>query len=832
MLSKKKFILFLFGVMTSLLSFSQILDKQQMLDKYTWNNKDWAWYKSNIPFLETPDKDIDRTYYYRWDNLTIHLVYGSPVSGYAFTEFIDRPWWAGKYGAISCAAGHQLSEAQWIRDSRYWEDYAQYWFKTPGAQPRNYSTWIGDAIWNGYKVQYNKSLVASLKNELIKNYSGWEKERWAEAEGMFVWDGMHDGMETNINSRQTPKWFEGAPGYRPTLNSYMWADANAISNISKLDGDLTTAAVYDKKAAIIKFNFQNKNWDSTRNFFFHRFSQDERDGIKANTLTYQTGKYAGNPHGREQIGFIPWYFSLPDKGYESAWKFLMDSNYFYSPFGPTTVEKRDPLYNVARNCCAWSGNAWPFATSQTLKGMANLLRNYEQQEVNKADYYKLVKNFANTHLKNGIPFIGEANHPETGSWDGHDYVGHSEHYFHSSYVDLIISGLIGLESKSTDSIEVNPLIPNDWDYACLDNVKYHGNDVTIIWDKTGKKYNKGKGLMIFSNGKKIASSRTLKKLVAPIKSKVVSESARLWNYAVNNEPRNYYPHINTSFPGTGASFASKLNDGQYWYLSTTPNRWSTLLNDEKQHWAEVDFGTDRSVQNIQVYFVEDLKVGIKKPEAFEVQYWNNGTWKELPEQIKFYSEPQTNAANSISFPAISTSKIKVLVTTQEKTPIAISEIEVWGQPVNDYKLPPNPIGANNLAHRSVAIFTKSYQSKFDDSTAINNGFLDPNRRWTAFNSTNTSDWVQFSFKEVKTVSKVYLYVYNDNGGVKPPKSYKIEYWNGSEWKEVVSVNKLPKTPIADLNICSFDPVQTDKVRITMEHFSAKSFSGLYEVEIH
>lgn len=825
--------LVLFGLLwLPFVLFGQTLNHQQILDKHTWNNKDWAWYKNNIPFIETPDKDIDRTYYYRWDNLTLHLVYGSPISGYACTEFIDRPWWSGKYGAISCAAGHQLYEMQWLRDRRYWEDFAQYWFKTPGAQPRNYSTWIADAIWNGYKVQYNKPFVISLKNALIDNYGKWEKEHWVETEGMFAWDGMHDGMETNINSRQTPKWFEGAPGYRPTLNSYMWADANAISNIAKLTGDQTTVGLFNKKASTIKSNFQQKNWDATRDFFFHRFAQDERDGIKANTLTYQTGKFAGNPHGREQIGFIPWYFNLPDAGFESAWKFLMDPNYFYSPFGPTTVEKNDPLYNVSRNCCAWSGNAWPFATSQTLKGMANLLRNYDQQQVSKKDYFKLLDNFANTHLKDGVPFIGEANHPETGSWSGHDHVGHSEHYFHSSYIDLVITGLMGLVSKDTDSIEVNPLIPEDWDYACLDNVKYHGNDVTIIWDKTGKKYKKGKGLMIFSNGKKIASSPVLRKIIAPIKRKVISEEIRLSNYAVNNEARNYYPHINASFAGTGASFASKLNDGQYWYLSTTPNRWSTEWNEEQKHWVEVDFGTDRSIQIIKLYFVEDTKAGIKLPATYQLQYWTNGSWKEIPTQKRAYITAKANAANSTSFPSIRTSKIKVLVTTQEKTPIAISEIEAWGTPSSEYSVPANPTTANNLAHRSVASFTKSYQSRFDDSTAINNGLLDPNRRWTAFDSKNTSDWVQFSFKEIKTVSKVYLYVFNDNGGVKPPKSYKVEYWNGQTWQEVESLVQLPQKPIADLNICSFKPVQTDKIRITMEHLNAKSFSGLYEVEIH
>ena len=137
-----------------------------------------------------------------------------------------------------------------------------------------------------------------------------------------------------------------------------------------------------------------------------------------------------------------------------------------------------------------------------------------------------------------------------------------------------------------------------------------------------------------------------------------------------------------------------------------------------------------------------------------------------------------------------------------------------------------------MAHRSVALFTKSYQSRFDDSTAINDGFTNPNRRWTAYSSPNSSDWVQFSFTKKQSVNKINLYFYNDNGGVKPPKSYRIQYWNGEEWQDVQNIIKLPLTPIADLNLCSFTSVQTERIRITMEHVSTKSFSGLYEVEIY
>src|SRR5207253_221207 len=49
--------------------------------------------RANIPFFECPDAEITTTYYYRWELLTKHLTYGSPNSGYSFTEFSAGPEW-------------------------------------------------------------------------------------------------------------------------------------------------------------------------------------------------------------------------------------------------------------------------------------------------------------------------------------------------------------------------------------------------------------------------------------------------------------------------------------------------------------------------------------------------------------------------------------------------------------------------------------------------------------------------------------------------------------------------------------------------------------------
>src|SRR5215475_1459318 len=226
-----------------------LLPPQPLLDRETfWDNRDWDWFKANIPFFECPDADLQTTYYYRWELLTKHLTYGSPNSGYAFTEFIDRPFWSGTYGAISCPAGHQLYEARWLRDPRYARDYARYWFRTPGAQPRRYSTWLADAVWAVHQVHPVRSPAVDLLPDLIKNYEEWEKRHFVPEVGLFWQTGHDDGMEYNINSRQTKDLVRGAPGYRPTLNAYMWADARAIAKIAEAAGATAIQSTYLKKA--------------------------------------------------------------------------------------------------------------------------------------------------------------------------------------------------------------------------------------------------------------------------------------------------------------------------------------------------------------------------------------------------------------------------------------------------------------------------------------------------------------------------------------------------------------------------------------------------------
>jgi hypothetical protein len=89
----------------------------------------------------------------------------------------------------------------------------------------------------------------------------------------------------------------------------------------------------------------------------------------------------------------------------------------------------------------------------------------------------------------------------------------SEYYNHSTYNDLIIAGLIGIVPREDSTIEINPLLPDGaWDYFYIENVLYHGHQLTIFYDKTGTRYGKGIGLFLYVDGKQAATSATLSRI--------------------------------------------------------------------------------------------------------------------------------------------------------------------------------------------------------------------------------------------------------------------------------------------------------------------------------
>lgn len=825
-----------------------VLNAQKLLSEQKfWVNGDFDWFARNIPAFDSPDGEINTTYYYRWELVTRHLVYSNPNTGYVFTEFANRPFWSGAYGTISCPAGFQIDEVRWLSNPRYARDFVRFWMKNPGAQPRNYSFWAAESAWSLHEVSPNNEFIGDLFLDLAKNYKAWEDRQWVADMGLFWQTGHDDGMEFDINAQQTNDILRGGQSLRPSFNTYMWADAMALSQIAELKGDSELAENFKKKADGIKSQVQNTLWDPSRAFFFPMSNQrHEKDGhvVEKHTLTYQTGQFGGSMHGRELHGYVPWAFNLPDPGFEDAWQFLMDENFFKAPFGPTSVERNDPLFVLKDGCCWWSGQSWPFATAQTLKAMANLLQNYKQNHVDRNDYAELLHTFAISHRKDGKPYVAEALNPFNGSWKGHDMENRSEHYFHSGFNDLVITGLAGVQPSVSDTVTIKPLIPPSWNYFAMDAIPYHGHKLSIIWDRNGTRYGKGKGLQLWIDGKPVARSDEPGQLQAklPGGTRVIPiDVDPPMNYAVNNDG-DYFPRYEASFTGELGAL-SMISDGQYVYDRRPVNRWTTLGSPSKEDWVSVDFGQERSIQRVELYIIDDGEgEEIRAPQKVGIEYWANGRWNQVPKTPATPEAPEGGRPYRLEFPLIKASKLRAVLTHASGQASALTEFMAWGPSKGTYQAPRPPEG--NLAYNPnpASGYPKPSASFSDQFGGVPEKAIDgriifpsnPSNRWTSFGSPNEkSDWLELDFGKPRQLGRVVLHVFDDFGGVRAPKSLTLEVWNGQEWAKIDDVQAVPEKPKGGMaNTLRFKPVDASKLRVIFEHIGhGDSRSGVTEVEV-
>jgi hypothetical protein len=802
------------------------------------------WYKDNIPFVDTPDANINGVYYYRWSTHKRALRYTTAGAGYIATEYDNPVWYSGanSYSGLSDAAGYHILDGRWVRNRIYMDDYINYWLRGTGvATARQYSEWIASAAYQRYLVTGDGTQLKGDLTQLISHYNAWASNYTtnvtvngaATTDSLYFQSPLADATEFTETSFRSTDPFGGGAGFRPTINSYQYASALAISKIAALAGDTANATAFAAKAAALKAAVQHSLWDPQRQFFMHVYNNDATNAGIAGTRTTW----------REAMGFAPWAFELPDSAYSAAWQYLTDTQRFAGPNGPYTLERVhdfeaeqativhanvdtastasngqyvgqidftdssvtftvyapgagtylvDVFYaNVSAaaathtlvvngasaspltvtypatnasgtfassqvvtvqvpmkagantlkfskgtgsafldrisanayfdfqafpatqnhddtSCCHWDGPTWPFDTSMILTGLANLLQDYPAQSyVTKQTYDTLLAQFATLQHKNGVPYVAEAANGDTGEWvyDASDF---SEHYNHSSFVDLVLTGLFGVKPQANDTVQLKPLVPDGWTYFAVQNLPYHGHLLTIIWDQTGAHYGAGSGLQICQDGTRIYQSATLGNAtvaVAPVA--IPAATTPMDNIAANagtadqdwfkgwdnrtytaTFPKPFASYTNTASNGRRCRSADnprcidahdtplKAIDGFIRYDVMPDDRWTNAGSTNATDSLGVDFGQQRSVNEVKIYVYDDGQ-NVRAPQSFDVQYLSGTTWTSVPGQVKAPAAPAANAPNEATFPTVTTSQIRVVFTPQPGKYVGVTELESW-----------------------------------------------------------------------------------------------------------------------------------------------------------
>jgi len=369
------------------------------------------------------------------------------------------------------------------------------------------------------------------------------------------------------NSTVTPCWWQddgrdamevsiSGSGCRPTIAAAMYGEAETIVKLARMEPlNRTLELEYIKWQELSRSIILDRHWNEKIQSFAviptvpemnddsekHKVTEDVASDCDLSNVR----KLNETANVRELLAFMPWYFDTLIPNEQAAkflpmWNELFDPNGFDALYGLRSAELRHPCYNYSydHGDC-WNGPSWPYETSRVLVGFANLLnREIIRDETSKfrivspQKYWLLLKQYARQHTRTyavndtadpiGSGHIFENLHPDLGYWNNRQrmYESNDENknmgddYNHSTFVDLILSGLFGIRPQEDGSIRISPLIPSTISSFAVDNVLWQGRyTLSVIWDKTGKVYSRGQGLSVLLDGKVVAHSRTMKRIV-------------------------------------------------------------------------------------------------------------------------------------------------------------------------------------------------------------------------------------------------------------------------------------------------------------------------------
>ncbi|MBQ8748041.1 MAG: hypothetical protein IJZ08_09290 [Clostridia bacterium] len=422
-----------------------------------------------FPRFTSSDRDLNITYAYRAEVFLKHIK--TTPNGYVVTEFLPDVPWAGIYNTISCAAMHHFREGRWLTDPAVLEDYARFWC-TEG-NPRLYSFPLADSVQSYADVTGNDRLAEELYPQMAEICRAWDDHRTES--GMYRQDDDRDGMEYAIS---------GA-GIRPTINCYMAADMLALAKTARRIGRTDEAESFEKEAKSLIRAIQNELWNEEIGMYGVISDSGEKQNV------------------REPVGYIPWIYGFAQNGRDGAFRYLLDESCFLAPYGIRTADASHPLYmdTPTPHECLWNGPVWPFASAQTLTAVIEYLHTAKQPVISAADFTKLLLTYAASQRDtDGTPFIDENMHPDTGIWLAREILrsrnrsdrerGH--HYNHSTFIDLVMTGICGIRPSSEDTLLIHPLGTSLDAFSACD-IHYHGHTLDIYW-------NKKEGLRVYKDG--------------------------------------------------------------------------------------------------------------------------------------------------------------------------------------------------------------------------------------------------------------------------------------------------------------------------------------------
>ena len=698
----------------------------------------WA---ENLPYIDVPKKAVQKAIDYRWWLERFNSL-DANIPGYDYQYPVTIEGVLGYNNAIILTQPMHLQDTKWLRSpylaygqllSAGNSSQSSAFLDNPGNRNNwnnHYGQYLAEAGYEAFNVIGGGAEVA----ENFAYYFGHDATGQLEHYGNHI-EGRdliayrnnymtgNDADTISMHAPGTGTW--KAHGE----NAYVWAAADAAAKLYEQLGNTEQAKYYRDLADKIKADVLELMWcEECQKFetYAVRPTGTQHNANQPNLVKYTES----NNYNYFAVGLVPDDAASVTK-YKEALKAFSNGKEF--PIFPFYTANQ-----VHNQEVSGSNNFSNINFTVQLRLYESALRTYDKEQTYITD--DMLAMMAEWMAWNVYPDAGDVRYPNNNEFhniDGRTY----ENYYRSwiyhnilgNYTYLFIEDMAGIQPRSDEKIELSP-IDFSYDHFMVNNVRYHGHDLTVVWDKPddGKTwYNEcPEGYSLYIDGTLAFTLKDLAHVVYDSATKEISFPDGAVEIVTNNGGAAIPTAMNTAITEekvlnmlekSGVHGMTNLAEGAEVTATFTPDKaraasWaekhradgsdstSKAVNEtapdpqavvdgttvDMPFWGNYGSANERdsltlklsskqTVDMATLYFYNDRQTnGYSEPSKFAVEYWDGEAWQAVRQQTRTPSAPRANY-NAVYFAPVETDQLRFTFTNKDKGFTAVTEIQLFNE---------------------------------------------------------------------------------------------------------------------------------------------------------
>ena len=698
----------------------------------------WA---ENLPYIDVPKKAVQKAIDYRWWLERFNSL-DANIPGYDYQYPVTIEGVLGYNNAIILTQPMHLQDTKWLRSP--YLAYGQLLSAGNSSQSSAFLDNPGNRNnWNNHYGQYLAEAGYEAFNvigggaELAENlayYFGHDATGQLEHYGNHI-EGRdliayrnnymtgNDADTISMHAPGTGTW--KAHGE----NAYVWAAADAAAKLYEQLGNTEQAKYYRDLADKIKADVLELMWcEECKKFetYAVRPTGTQHNANQPNLVKYTES----NNYNYFAVGLVPDDAASVTK-YKEALKAFSNGKEF--PIFPFYTANQ-----VHNQEVSGSNNFSNINFTVQLRLYESALRTYDKEQTYITD--DMLAMMAEWMAWNVYPDAGDIRYPNNNEFhniDGRTY----ENYYRSwiyhnilgNYTYLFIEDMAGIQPRADEKIELSP-IDFSYDHFMVNNVRYHGHDLTVVWDKPddGKTwYNEcPEGYSLYIDGTLAFTLKDLAHVVYDSATKEISFPDGAVEIVTNNGGAAIPTAMNTAITEkkvlnmlekSGVHGMTNLAEGAEVTATFTPDKaraaswaekhradgsdstskavnetvpdpqavvdgttvdmpfWGNYGSVNERDSLTLKLSSKQTVDMATLYFYNDRQTnGYSEPSKFAVEYWDGEAWQAVRQQTRTPSAPRANY-NAVYFAPVETDQFRFTFTNKDKGFTAVTEIQLFNE---------------------------------------------------------------------------------------------------------------------------------------------------------